>query len=302
MQKYAIIDLGTNSVKFFLAEIKEGKINTIIDTNEISRLGEGLQKAGIISPEAFTRNIEVLKKFKQIALKHQVDKIHAVGTMCLRTAKNAADFIKAAESQTGIDIKVLNGEQEARLSYLAVVGDFLDGEENIAVFDTGGGSTEFIFGKGEKLKDRLSLDIGAVRLTEEYLKSDPVSHAELKNMLGYIIDFFKRYDLNRKVERLVGIGGTLTSMGAVKHKMKDYDPQVIQGSELTLAQIDQMIAQFAEKTVNARKEIVGLQPKRADVILAGAAIVRSVLSIFHLDRLTISDRGLRHGLLLDLIR
>lgn len=302
MQKHAIIDLGTNSVKFFLAEIKEGKVNTIIDTNEISRLGEGLQKTGIISPEAFARNIEVLKKFKQIALQHQVDRIHAVGTMCLRTAENATDFIKEAESQTGIDIKVLNGEQEARLSYLAVVGDFLDGEENIAVFDTGGGSTEFIFGKGEMLKDRLSLDIGAVRLTEEYLKSDPVSHIELKNMLGHIVEFFKRYDLNRKVERLVGIGGTLTSLGAVKHKMKDYDPQVIQGSELTLAQIDQMISQFAEKTVNERKEIVGLQPKRADVILAGAAIVRSVLSIFHLDRLTISDRGLRHGLLLDLIR
>lgn len=302
MKKYAIIDLGTNSVKFFLAEVTSGKVNTIIDTNNISRLGEGMQKTGFISPEAFDRNIKVLREFKQIALEHQVDKIDAVGTMCLRTAKNAAEFISQAKSQTSIDIKVLDGEQEARLSYLAVVGEFLDDEENIAVFDTGGGSTEFIFGKGEKLQDRFSLDIGAVRLTEEFLRSDPVTFAEVNNMLDYIVGFLKQYDLNRKVEKLVGIGGTLTSMGAVKHKMKKYDPQIIQGSELTLAQIDRMIAQFAEKTIQERKNIVGLQPKRADVILAGAAIVRSVLSIFHLDNLTISDRGLRHGLLLDLIR
>lgn len=302
MTRIAIMDLGTNSIKFFVSEVDKGKVYTLLDTNNISRLGEGLQKTGFISSEAVERNIEVVKEFQSEAGKYGVDTLKAVGTMCLRTAKNAADFVNRVKSETGIEIEVIDGAREAQLSYLAVVNDVLESDEEIAVFDTGGGSTEFIFGEGQKIIERFSTNIGAVRLTEEFLTSDPVSGDNLNKMLDYIRIFFDENRVERKVKRLVGIGGTLTSLGAVKHKMKEYDPAIIQGSKLSLNEIEELIELFSSKTLEERKKIVGLQPKRADVIIAGASIVKSVMSALSVRELTISDRGLRHGLLFDMIK
>lgn len=299
MDKYAILDIGTNSIKFFLFSIENGKLTTIIDTNNISRLGEGLLKTGIISDEAMERNIEALRGFMKSAKEENVKEITAVGTMCLRTANNSDVFLKKAKEELGLTIKVIPGEEEARLSYLAVLSTIGNTDKNVVVFDTGGGSTEFIFGKGANLNNRISLNLGAVHPTEEFLVSDPVTNDELKKMQDHMMDFFSEKITEKKADYLIGIGGTVTSMGAVMHKMVKYDPKIIQGSQMSLEEVKRQIELYQNKTIEERKQIPGLQPKRADVILAGAGIINAIMEIFEIDSFTISDRGLRHGLMFD---
>lgn len=299
MAIHSILDIGTNSIKFFVTEVVDGEVKTLIDTNNISRLGEGLQNSGKISEEAMERNIKALSEFLEQSKKLKADSIVAVGTMCLRSASNAADFIKRVKEELGLEIQVIDGKEEARLSYLAVLSTLDNLDRDVVVFDTGGGSTEFIFGKGKELLDRISLNIGAVQPTEKFLLSDPIKPEELKNMLAYISEFFQKHNLSGAADYLIGIGGTVTTMGAVKHKMTVYDPTIIQGSPLSLAEVERQLVLYSGKTVEERKKIPGLQPKRADVIVAGAGIVKTIMETFDLTSFTISDRGLRHGLLFD---
>jgi exopolyphosphatase / guanosine-5'-triphosphate,3'-diphosphate pyrophosphatase len=299
MKKFAILDIGTNSIKFFLNSIEDGIATKIIDINNISRLGEGLQKTGKISDEAMKRNIEVLREFVGIAKENDVDEIVAVGTMCLRSAKNSKEFVDSVKDELDLKIEVIDGEEEARLSYLAVLSTIGDTDKNVVVFDTGGGSTEFIFGKGKELLNRKSLNIGAIYPTEKFLISDPVTNAELEQMLAFTKAFFEEHKLDKNADYLIGIGGTVTSMGAVMHQMKKYDPNVIQGSTMSKEEVQRQLEMYQSKAIEERKKIIGLQPKRADVILAGAGIVESILEHFSLNKFTLSDSGLRHGLLFD---
>ena len=299
MKKCAILDIGSNSIKFFLFSVEDGKAKTILEKNNISRLGEGLLKTGILSDEAMDRNIIALKEFMEQAEKENVEEISAVGTMCLRTAQNSDVFLKRAKDEFGLTIKVISGKEEARLSYLAVLSTIGNTDKNIVVFDTGGGSTEFIVGKGTELKDSVSLGLGAIFPTNEYLLSDPVTDEELQNMLNHLMKFFSEKIPNKNADFLVGIGGTVTSMAAVMHKMVKYDPKIIQGSQMTLAEVKKQIEMYQSKTIEERKQIPGLQSKRADVILGGAGIIKTIMEIFQIESFTISDRGLRHGLMFD---
>lgn len=299
MKKCAILDIGSNSIKFFLFSVEDGKAKTILEKNNISRLGEGLLKTEILSDEAMDRNIIALKEFMEQAEKENVEEISAVGTMCLRTAQNSDVFLKRAKDEFGLTIKVISGKEEARLSYLAVLSTIGNTDKNIVVFDTGGGSTEFIVGKGTELKDSVSLGLGAIFPTNEYLLSDPVTDEELQNMLNHLMKFFSEKIPNKNADFLVGIGGTVTSMAAVMHKMVKYDPKIIQGSQMTLAEVKKQIEMYQSKTIEERKQIPGLQPKRADVILGGAGIIKTIMEIFQIESFTISDRGLRHGLMFD---
>lgn len=299
MPRSAILDIGTNSIKFYLAETAGKELQVIQDKNNITRLGEGLQKTGVISEEAITRNLQALKEFQRIALESNVSTITAVGTMCLRTAENAADFIERVKQGTGIEIEVIDGKEEARLSYLAVQSTLGDGRGKVLVFDTGGGSTEFILGEGGQLQQRFSLDIGAVHTTEEFLVSDPVTQSELEAMMHFIRGFFREHDLGGKIDYLIGIGGTVTTMASVMHKLAVYDPEIVQGSIMTRQELLRQMELYRSLTISERREITGLQAKRADIILAGTGIVKIIMDLYGKDSFTISDRGLRHGLMID---
>jgi exopolyphosphatase/guanosine-5'-triphosphate,3'-diphosphate pyrophosphatase len=299
MERYAILDVGTNSIKYLLFSIEDRKSTIIEEANNITRLGEGLLKTGVLSDEAMSRNIEALNEFVKKAEKQNVREIIAVGTMCLRTAKNSDVFLKKVKDELGLTIEVIPGEEEARLSFLAVLPTIEEMGKNVIIFDVGGGSTEFILGKDSKVKDCVSLNLGVVHLTEEFLLSDPVTEDELQKMQDYIIESVKDKIFDKKADYLIGIGGTVTTMGAVMHKMAQYDPSVIQGSEMTLDEVKKQIKLYRMETIEKRKQIPGLQPKRADVILAGAGIVKTIMEVFNLDHFTISNRGLRHGLMFD---
>ena len=300
MGRKAVIDIGTNSIKFILAEMgKEGQFKAVMDKNSIAQLGEGLKETGKINPEAMERNCAAIKEFADIAKMEGADEIFAIGTMALRKASNTSDFVKMVKNKAGIEIRVIPGDEEARYSYLAVVSGIDLGQGKLAIIDTGGGSTEFVFGEGDRLDKRFSLELGAIRITEEFLKADPVSAEGVVSAEKSIDKFLADNGVNSKVDKLVGMGGGITSMASVMFKMVEYDPDRVQGCSLSLAEVEKQIAMYSKKTIEQRRSIVGLQPKRADTILASALIVKGIMLRLAVDGLTVSDRGLRHGLLYD---
>ena len=302
MSRKAIIDVGSNSIKLFVGDLApDGTIHTVADENDIARLGEGLRETDRINPEAMQRNSEAIARFVQTAREAGADEIVCVGTMALRNAKNTDEFVKLVKETSNVDLIVIPGEEEARLSYLAVLSGLPLHEGKLAIFDTGGGSTEFVFGEGSDVEKRFSVDLGAIRITEKHFKADPVSQGDVTAALEEIDRIFSENGVTGSIAQLVGMGGTVTSMGAVKHKMVKYDPDVIQGSTLTLADVEEQIQAYTTRTIEERREIVGLQPKRADVILAGACILKVIISRLGVDKLTISDRGLRHGMAFDML-
>ena len=303
MKRVAIIDIGTNSIKFFVGErMEDGTIKTIVDKNDIAQLGEGLRETGVICPEALERNAQSVAAFAKEAIENGAEKIVSVGTMALRTAKNSADFVARVKELCGVEVQVIPGEEEARLSYLAVLSGLpLEEGGELVIFDTGGGSTEFIFGKGTELKNRFSVNLGALIITENFFNDDPVKEGSVEAAIAYIDKEFAAAGVTGKPTQLVGMGGTVTSMGAVKHKMVKYNPDIIQGSTLTREDVKEQVETYAARTVEQRRELPGLQPKRAGTILAGACILTDILERLDAPQLTISDRGLRHGLAFDLL-
>lgn len=301
MKRVGIIDIGSNSIKFFVGEkCEDGTIKTIIDKNDIARLGEGLRETGRISDEALERNAQSVAAFAAEAKENGADMIVSVGTMALRSAANSADFVARVKELCGVEVQIIPGEEEARLSYLAILSGMPVPDGELVIFDTGGGSTEFIFGKGTELVNRFSVNLGAIRITEKFFADDPVAEGSVEAAVKEIDEEFAAAGVTGSPVKLVGMGGTVTSMGAVKHKMVVYNPDIIQGSALTKADIEEQIQEYSKRTVAQRREIPGLQPKRADVILAGACILKDITERLGVDELTISDRGLRHGLAFDL--
>ncbi len=300
MPRYAVIDVGTNSVKFNISErLEDGTWRTVVDRAEITRLGEGLEKTGEISSDAMERTVSAIAAMASEAKDKGVAAIAAVGTMGMRTARNSQQFIDAVEQRSGIRIEVIPGDEEGRLAYLAVKSGLGLTEGSLAIFDTGGGSTQFTFGRGAKVEERFSLNVGAVRFTEQYGLGGVVSPEQLRAALDAIAAALARIDNRPSPDALVGMGGAITNMAAVKHKLAKYDPDVIQGSVIERVEVEKQIELYRSRSLEDRRKIVGLQPKRADVILAGACIVKTVMDKLRKDSLCVSDRGLRHGLLID---
>ena len=300
MPRYAVIDVGTNSVKFNISERRaDDTWQTLLDRAEITRLGEGLEKTGEISPDAMERTVSAIAGMVSQAREAGVRAMAAVGTMGMRTAHNSQQFIDMVEQSCGVRIETIPGTEEGRLAYLAVKAGLGLAEGALAIFDTGGGSTQFTFGRGAKVDEQFSLNAGAVRFTEKYGLGGAISQEQLKATQDDIASEFTRIDGRPLPDALVGMGGAITNIAAVKHQMTKYDPDVIQGSTIERSEVERRVEMYRSKSLEERRAIVGLQPKRADVILAGACIVKVVMDKLGKDRLSVSDRGLRHGLLID---
>ncbi|MCU0642807.1 MAG: Ppx/GppA family phosphatase, partial [bacterium] len=223
MPRYAVMDIGTNAIKFHIAQkTHEGKWKTILDKAEVTRLGEGLNRTGKISPEAMKRNIAVIGEMVDIASKNNVDPIYAIGTMALRSAKNASDFIDQIKNKFGVSVEIISGDDEARLSFLAVRSSLDIRQGNFLIFDIGGGSTEFISGRDGQIRNKISLNIGVVRLTEDILLSDPVTQEECNEVNSMIQNTIRTIAISKPIDKFIGVGATLTTLGAMKRKMAHY--------------------------------------------------------------------------------
>jgi exopolyphosphatase/guanosine-5'-triphosphate,3'-diphosphate pyrophosphatase len=285
-------------VKFHIGErAADGAWRTLVDRAEVTRLGEGLEERGLITGAALARTLTAIEGMVAEARGLGTLGIAAVGTAGLRVAGNAEDLIAAVEAATGIRIEVIPGEEESRLADRAVESGLQLGGGALVVFDTGGGSSQFTFGREGRVEERFSLPVGAVRYTERFELHGAVSSERLDDALAAIEADLHRLDERPRPDALVGMGGAVTNLAAVHLGLATYDPELIQGSTLERDEVERQIERYRRLDANARRSIVGLQPKRAEVILAGACIVRTVMDRLGQAALTVSDRGLRHGLL-----
>ena len=297
-QRCAVLDVGTNSVKFHIGErAADGAWHTRVDRAVVTRLGEGFGAQRVITPAALERTALALEDMVAEARRLGVRAIAAVGTAGLRIAGNAAEVLAALQARCGLRIEVLSGEDEARLAYLGARSGLGRFTGSLVVFDTGGGSSQFSFGHDRGVDERFSVEVGAVRFTEAFKLDAAASPDTLRAALAAIASDLSRLGGRPVPDALAAMGGVVTNLAAVKHRMAQYDAAVVQGTVLDRAEVERQIELYRSLDAAGRSGIVGLQPQREGVILAGACIVLTVMDKLGKDRLSVSDRGLRHGVL-----
>lgn len=297
----ATIDIGTNSTLLLIAEYDGHTLSPVCNRVEITRLGQGVGKTGKFHPEAVERTFETLKEYKQLCNEYHVTEVLIGGTSAMRDAGNGPDFIARVQEELHWDIQILSGDDEARLTFLATRHEFSELGGDLLVIDIGGGSTEFIAGNTDKLRFMKSLDVGTVRFTEKFIENDPPSKDEIAIARKKIQEHLSRELQDPKIKSdqstLVGVAGTVTTLLAVQKQMKEYKPEKIHKQPLTFEQINQLCDLFCSISYDERKELPGLQPKRADVIIMGTVILQEIMKHFNFTTLLVNDRGVRYGLL-----
>lgn len=296
-ERVASIDIGTNTLLLLIAKVDEGELKPLVDMETVVRLGEGLQKNGVLSQEAMKRGLQTLSQYLERCQTMGVQKIFAVGTSALREAKNSGDFLNMIEEKLSLCIEVISGEEEAQLSFLAVIRDLEETEKLILMIDVGGGSTEFILGKGDQIIQWVSLPLGSVRFTEQFLRSDPVQESEWEEMEKEIRKLFVNLPHSREPFSMVAVGGTATTLASVEQGLKGFIPEKIHHFDLKMEALKSQLLLYRSKTIDERKKISGLHTTRADVILAGGAILYKAMEEVNCPSVLISCHGVRYGVL-----
>jgi exopolyphosphatase/guanosine-5'-triphosphate,3'-diphosphate pyrophosphatase len=295
--RVSAIDIGTNTILLLIAEVDEGRLKPLFEKETIVRLGKGLQKEGVLSKEAMERGFQTLARCLEQCQTMGVQKIFAVGTSALREAKNSNEFLKMIKEKLDLSIEIISGEEEAQLSFLAVAGDLKESKKATLVIDVGGGSTEFILGKGERITEWASLPLGSVRFTEQLLLSDPVQEEEWMKMEREILKWLVRIPHPPEPFSMVAVGGTATTLASVEQGLNEFIPKKIHHFVLRKEALRKQIDLYRSKSIEERRKIPGLSPARADVILAGSAIFYMAMEELQCPSVLISCHGIRYGLL-----
>lgn len=294
----AAIDIGTNSTKLLIGRVAGRKVTPLLHRTIVTRLGEGLQQTGAIAGEAADRTLSAIREFQALATDRGAERIQAVGTLALRAARNGAAFVARCEKETGIAIRVLTGEEEARYSFQGAVG--ASAAEQVLGIEIGGGSTQIMVGTHARLHASWSLNVGAVVLTEEFLKTDPPGAEEMVAMSAAISRHLQ--NVVARVGRdgeLVGIGGTVSAILAQLRKNDGGDPREFHQASVPFETVSAMSIHLSLKTL-AERERLGFEKGRADIIVAGAWILTAAMSHLEATSLRASAHGLRHGILIEM--
>jgi exopolyphosphatase/guanosine-5'-triphosphate,3'-diphosphate pyrophosphatase len=295
--RFAVLDVGTNSVKFVLSDRTGSGAHVETDTAVVTRLGEGLLEAGELTEVAIERTVDAIADLVAEARAGGPVDITAVGTAGLRQAPNRQVFVDAVQARCGVGVEVISGAEEARLAHLAATASLSLVGERLLVFDSGGGSSQFTVGTPYRIEEQFSLDVGAVRLTERFGLAGAVARGVVDAAVTAVVAELHGLRGRPRPDTVVAIGGTSTNLAAVQHGLASYDPGVVHGTVIDATEIERQIEDYRRRTADERRRVPGLQPARAEVILAGACIVRAILTITEQTAMTVSDRGLRHGVL-----
>lgn len=295
-QRIATLDIGTNTVLLLVADATTAGLVPVLERATITRLGEGVDRTRELAPAARARTLECLETYAAELARLGVTRVAAVGTSALRDARGGGDFTREIERVLGVAPSVIGGEREAALTFRGALSG-LEVSGPVTVFDVGGGSTEIVRGSSERaLYGSTSLDIGSVRLTERHLPSDPPIESELVRARDDIESALTAVIRPEKGATLVGVAGTVTSIAAVALELDDYDPNKVHGQVLGASTLRAISERLARMPLAERRRVKGLDPRRADVIVAGALIVEALMAFTDSTSLMVSDRGVRWGL------
>ena len=297
--KIGAIDIGTNSMRLLVAEYIDGKLYNREKFVNTTRIGQGVDSEGYISEEAIERNIKALKEFSDIANEKGCEYIYCIGTSALRDSKNGNEFIDLAKVETNLDVDIISGEEESNLGFIGVLQG-LDDTNNILVLDIGGGSTEFILGDEFGIKYAKSENVGALRMTEKFLSTDPICENEFEDMSNFIEETISdtiNILREKNIRQIVGIGGTITSVSAINQELETYSMEKIHGSKVNEKELDNILQNLKKMTLNDKKNIKGLQPKRADIITAGVRILNIIMKKLEKENIIVSEYDNLEGLI-----
>lgn len=299
--RLSAIDLGSNTLKYTLADVEpSGALQVVDEYAQITRIGEGLDDNGYLLDEAMDRTFAVLRKVVDTAREKGAERVACVATAGMRGASNAQDFLQRAKAELDLEVEIIHGLREAELAFKAPAAAY--GHGPVIVFDVGGRSTELIVGDQDGIDGRVSLEMGAVRLTERFLPSDPPTDAQLDALLAHVKDTLATAPDAPAGATMVGVSGTIVSLAGVDLDLDDLSETVerAEGGALTRASIQAIYEDLRAKTAAERLRGSVIPKGRADVIVAGTAITLAALDRYGLDRMVVSNRGVRFGVLFEL--
>jgi exopolyphosphatase/guanosine-5'-triphosphate,3'-diphosphate pyrophosphatase len=300
--RVATIDVGTNTVLLLVADRRsDGSLVAIEERATITRLGEGVDVSRRFSTQALERTQACLDDYATVVRSLGADRVAVVGTSAMRDAGGGESLLARIEASFGVPARVVSGEEEARLTFRGALGGLPIGDRrDLAVFDIGGGSTEVVLGRldgGRALIEySSSFDVGSVRLTERHVRTDPLSPTDRATLARVAREAFVSVPPLTSGHAPVGIAGTITTLAAVSLGLSEYDGARVHGHAMSRDELQRVVAELASIPVDARRRVAGMEPKRADVIVAGGFIALALLEHWNAGEVLVSDRGVRWGL------
>jgi exopolyphosphatase / guanosine-5'-triphosphate,3'-diphosphate pyrophosphatase len=306
--RVAVVDIGTNSTRLLIADVDAdtGSLEQLVRESRVTRLGDGVDSSGALSEVAIERVMATLADYRKQIDAHGCEANVAVLTSAVRDASNGAEFAARVHDEYGLDARVLSGEEEAQLTFLGAMSTRSGGDdghagaarESTVVIDVGGGSTEFVVGTGRTAGFHVSLQAGVVRMSERHIHSDPPAPEELQALAEDVRRTFQEGLPEHErdpVEHGIAVAGTATSAAAIDQELDPYDPDRVEGYELTLGTVELLLARLADMDEARRREVVGLDPDRAPTIVAGMIVLGEAMRAFELDAVEVSERDILYG-------
>jgi exopolyphosphatase/guanosine-5'-triphosphate,3'-diphosphate pyrophosphatase len=298
MPTFAAIDIGSNSVRLKIARLVGHRLREVVEDREVTRLGESVFRSGFLSPEAMESTIKVLRRFHRTVQREGADVVRVVATSALRDARNSRAFLEWVRSATGWDIDIISGLEEARLIHLGLISQLRVNVSPVLMIDLGGGSCELTISSKNHIRDTISLPLGAVRLTNEFVQQDPPRKSELRRLRGFVEKEIGRISgriVRARPKAVIATSGTAAALAAVSHGL--YKTKGSRASAVSRAQMRRIAKMLARMPIEKRRQLSGVGLKRAEIIVAGAVVYGELLERCQLRGFRYSPLGLRDGLL-----
>lgn len=288
MVRIGVIDIGTNSVRLLIADVDSSQVMSVYRGLSSTRLGQGIE-GGLLLPEAVSRTIQAIADMQEICRKNQVEETVAIATSAVRDADNKEWFVERAYIEAGVRVRVLQGEEEAYYSFMGATAGFTDNLDGAVIVDIGGGSTELTWKQNGRIISR-SVNAGAVRMTERGYDCRYIAEV-LKPVLNEIIE--------KRPQQIIGTGGTITSLAAMDMKLEPYDWKKVHGYLLYTKKVEFLFNEILRLGHEDRKNMPGLHPDRADIIIAGINILKEIVNNLKFDFIRVSEADLMYALALE---
>ncbi len=295
--RVAVVDVGSNSTRLLIADVAGGSVTEVERQSRVTRLGRGVDLSGQLSAEAIEAACAAIADYVALCRKAGVERVDAIATSAVRDASNGGAFVAELRERFALSARVLDGEEEARLTYLGATAEHPPAEPTLVV-DIGGGSTELIVGTGPEIAFHASLQAGVVRHTERHVASDPPTTTELEALardVRALIEAATAGGPGGTATAGIAVAGTPTSLASIQLGLEPYDPKQVHGHTLTLATIQRLLSQLASAPLSKRVEIAGLHPDRAPNIVAGVVILVETMRAFGLERIEVSEHDILYG-------